>query len=194
MRYNDYMIGSISGKIQYKGAGFIILETGGVGYKVFVTPPQLLDAKIGEDLSLVIHTHVREDQITLYGFKTLPELEFFGQLITISGIGPKSALGIMSISSIDMIKSAIVSGDAGVFTKVSGIGRKTAERVIVELKEKLKDETGSSPIAKEHSDALDALLSLGYREQEAREALKNVPVTVKDLQGKVKLALKALGK
>jgi len=124
----------------------------------------------------------------------LPELEFFELLLTVSGVGPKSALAIMSLASLEMIKSAIASEDPSVFTKVSGIGRKTAERVIVELKEKLKDEGARSPIAKEHSDALEALMSLGYREQEAREALKNVPKDTKDLQSKVKIALKALSK
>jgi holliday junction DNA helicase RuvA len=188
------MIGSITGKIQYKGAGFLILETGGVGYKISVTPPLYADSKVGNDLSLVIHTHVREDQLSLYGFKTLPELEFFEQLLTVSGIGPKSALGIMSISSLEMIKSAIASGDATVFKKVSGIGSKTAERVIVELREKLKEQGAGTPLAKEHSDALAALVSLGYREQEAREALKDIPEKVATIQDKIKFALKALNK
>src|SRR6185295_9316164 len=136
----------------------------------------------GQEVSLVTHTYVREDQLTLYGFQTLPELEFFEMLLTVSGVGPKSALGIMSLASIDMIKSAIVSEDPSVFTKVSGIGRKTAERVIVELKEKLKDEKSAAPVAQEQSDALDALVALGYSQQEARDALKNVPKDTADVQ------------
>ena len=100
----------------------------------------------------------------------------------------------MSLASLDMIKSAIVSEDPSVFTKVSGIGRKTAERVIVELKEKLKDEKTSMPVAREHSDAMDALIALGYNQQQARDALKAVPVTVKNLQDKIKMALKNLNK
>ncbi len=187
------MIGSISGKIQYKGTGFMIVETGGVGYKIAVTPPLHFDSRVGDELSLVIHTYVREDQISLYGFKTLPELEFFEQLLTVSGIGPKSALGIMSISSLEMIKSAIASGDAGLFKKVSGIGTKTAERVIVELREKLKSQGNATPLASEHTEALEALISLGYKEQQAREALKNIPEG-KSIQDKIKLALKALQK
>jgi holliday junction DNA helicase RuvA len=188
------MIGSIKGKISHKAANYIILDTGSVGYKVFVTPTLLATFKLGQDLQLVIHTYVREDQISLYGFPTLPELEFFELLLTVSGVGPKSALGIMSLASLEMIKSAIVSEDPTVFTKVSGIGRKTAERVIVELKEKLKDEAGSTPVAREHSDALDALVSLGYSQQEARDALKNVPKDVTDLQTKIKTALRGLHK
>lgn len=187
------MIGSISGKIQYKGTGYLIIETNGVGYKVSVTPPLHFEAKVGEPISLVIYTHVREDQLALYGFPTLAELEFFEQLLTVSGIGPKSALGIMSISSLDMIKSAIASGDAGVFKKVSGIGSKTAERVIVELREKMKNQGVAAPIAQEHSDALEALVSLGYKEQQARDALKDIPGD-KNLQDKIKIALKSLSK
>lgn len=188
------MIGSISGKIQHKGNNFLIIETAGVGYKVFVTPPQHLEAKVGSDLSFVTHTYVREDQITLYGFPTLPELEFFELLLTVSGVGPKSALAIMSLAEMSMLKSAIASGDAGVFKKVSGIGSKTAERVIVELREKLKQQGVSAPIAQEHSDALEALVALGYSQQEAREALKSIPSDVTNLQAKVKMALKSLHK
>jgi Holliday junction DNA helicase RuvA len=186
------MIGSILGKIQYKGLGFLIIQAGGIGYKVSVTPPLHFESQVGADLSLVIHTHVREDQISLYGFQTLSELEFFEQLLTVSGIGPKSALGIMSVSSLEMIKSAIASGDAGLFKKVSGIGTKTAERVIVELREKLKSQGATTPMAQEHTDALEALVALGYKEQEAREALKGVSSDVNKLQDKIKVALKTL--
>lgn len=188
------MIGSLKGRITHKSANYIILETSGVGYKVFVPLVLLATFKVGQELSLVIHTYVREDQLTLYGFPTLPELEFFELLLTVSGVGPKSALGIMSLASLVMIKSAIVSEDPSVFTKVSGIGRKTAERVILELKEKLKDEQSAMPVAKEHSDAMDALVSLGYSQQEARDALKSVPAEMTSLQAKVKIALKALSK
>ncbi|MBI3952691.1 MAG: Holliday junction branch migration protein RuvA [Candidatus Doudnabacteria bacterium] len=188
------MIGSISGKTQYKSSSYIIVNASGVGYKVFVIPPLLLKAQAGQDLNLVISTYVREDQISLYGFETLPELEFFELLLTVSGVGPKSALGIMSLASVPMIKSAIVSEDPSVFTKVSGIGRKTAERVIVELKEKLKDELGAAPVAKEHSEAMDALIALGYSQQQARDALKSVPGDVVKLQEKIKIALKFLSK
>jgi Holliday junction DNA helicase RuvA len=188
------MIGSIKGKITQKAASYIIVETSGVGYKVFLPQVLLLSLKVGQDLSLVIHTYVREDQLTLFGFQTLPDLEFFEMLLTVSGVGPKSALGIMSLASTDMIKSAIVSEDPSVFTKVSGIGRKTAERVIVELKSKLKDEASAMPVAKEHSDAMDALIALGYKEQEARDALKTVPADTETIQDKIKIALRALSK
>ena len=188
------MIGSITGKITYKGGNFVIVETSGIGYKVFLTPVLLVQLKLNQEFSFVILTYVREDQISLYGFPTLPELVFFELLLTVSGVGPKSALGIMSLAGLDMIKSAIVSEDPSVFTKVSGVGRKTAERVIVELKGKLKEQADTLPVAKEHSDALDALIALGYSQQEARDALKAIPTDVVKIQDKVKIALKNLSK
>jgi Holliday junction DNA helicase RuvA len=188
------MIASIKGTVQYKGNGFLILETGGIGYKVAATPPTVLEAKLNQAVSLAILTYVREDQISLYGFKSREELAFFEQLLTVSGIGPKSALGIMSLSSLETIKSAIASGDAAVFTKVSGIGRKTAERVIVELREKLKEEGVGTAVGVEHSDALSALITLGYKEAEARAALKSIPQNLTNLQEKIKFALKQLSK
>src|SRR5690348_5418612 len=187
------MIGSIKGQVSHKAGNYLIVDTGSVGYRVFVTPVFLATAKVGQELNLVVYTYVREDQLALYGFASLAELEFFEMLLTVSGVGPKSALGIMSVASLGMIKSAIVSEDPSVFTKVSGIGRKTAERVIIELKDKLKDQASAAPVAKEHSEALDALMALGYSQQEAREALKNI-ATEKTLQEKIKLALKVLGK
>ncbi|OGE73566.1 MAG: Holliday junction DNA helicase RuvA [Candidatus Doudnabacteria bacterium RIFCSPLOWO2_02_FULL_42_9] len=188
------MIGSIKGQLTQKSTNYIIVETTGVGYKIFTPQVIHVPLKLNSEISLLIHTYVREDQIALYGFQTLTELEFFELLLTVSGVGPKSALAIMSLAEINMLKSAIASGDAAVFKKVSGIGTKTAERVIVELREKLKDEVGSQPVAKEHSDALDALIVLGYSQQEARQALKAVPNDVADLQQKIKIALKALSK
>jgi Holliday junction DNA helicase RuvA len=187
------MIGSIKGKITHKSTSYVIVETNGVGYKIFLPQIILVSKHVDDEVSLVIHTYVREDQITLYGFETLAQLEFFELLLTVSGVGPKSAMGIMSLSNLDMIKSAIASGDAGIFKKVSGIGTKTAERVIVELREKLKNEGIAAPIAQEHNDALEALVALGYRENDAREVLKKIP-SDKTIQEKIKLALKALSK
>ena len=105
------MIGSITGKITHKALNYIIIQTAGVGYKIFATPILMATVKMNQDISLVIHTYVREDQITLYGFPTLPELEFFEMLLTVSGVGPKSALGIMSLAEVEMIRSAIASED-----------------------------------------------------------------------------------
>ncbi len=192
------MIGYISGTVKAVRKNYIILATDFVGYKVFVIPQLLLNSQSNSKVSLYTHTYVREDQLSLYGFSTLPELDFFELLLTVSGVGPKVAMSIMSIGDLDMIKSGIAGGDAAVFTKVSGVGRKTAERLIVELKEKISDAAAVSQEFKEisqtHADAMDVLLALGYSRAEARKALSEVPKDVTDSEEKIRLALRALAK
>lgn len=190
--YNERMIGSLRGKIILKTDKFVILEAGGVGYKVSVSPEVLAKVKKGgEEVSLSIHTHVREDAFDLYGFLGREELDFFEMLITISGIGPKGALSILGIATIETLKKAISTGDTGYLTKVSGIGRKTAEKIVLELREKVgKSKEGDT--MREELDALEALRSLGYSQNEARDALKKVrPGT--DTNTKIREALKILG-
>ena len=170
--YNKHMIGSIKGKIILKTEKFVIVETGGVGYKISVSPDTLSKLKKTDELvSFWIHTHVREDILDLYGFLDRQELEFFEMLINVSGIGPKGALSILGIASIETLRKAISTGDTAYLTKVSGIGRKTAEKIIIELRDKMGEaKTGTS--LQGELDALEALRSLGYSQSEAREALK----------------------
>jgi len=185
------MIGSIRGKIILKTEKFLIVETAGVGYKINVSPDTLSKLKkINEDVLLWIHTHVREDILDLYGFLDRQELEFFEMLINVSGIGPKGALSILGIASIETMKKAIGTGDTAYLTKISGIGRKTAEKIIIELRDKIvAGKTGAS--LQGELDTLEALRSLGYSQSEAREALKKVlPNT--DTNTKIREALKIL--
>lgn len=186
------MIGSIRGKITLKTDKFLIVETGGVGYRVSVSPDALSRTKkLGEEILLWIHTHVREDILDLYGFLEISELEFFEMLISVSGIGPKGALSILSTTTIETLKTAVRTGDTGYLTKISGIGRKTAEKIVIELRDKLgKDTEGNS--LREEMDALEALKSLGYSQNEAREALKEVDAKL-STNAKIKEALKILG-
>lgn len=191
------MIGSIRGKIGLKTDKFIIVETGGVGYKISVSPDLLSKSqKIGEEVFLFIHTHVREDAIDLYGFSGREELEFFEMLLSVSGIGPRSALAILSIASIETLRQAIGTGDTSYLTKISGIGRKTAEKIVIELRDKIaaKDtsEKGGSSL-RDELDALEALKALGYSQNEARDALKKVTPDT-DTNTKIREALKILGK
>src|SRR3989339_2 len=166
------MIGSIKGKIILKTNKFLIVETAGVGYKVNVSPDMLSKLKkINEDILLWIHTHVREDILDLYGFLDRQELEFFEMLINVSGIGPKGALSILGIASIETLKKAIGTGDTSYLTKISGIGKKTAEKIIIELRDKVGKEKEGSSLQGE-LDAMEALKSLGYSQSEVREALK----------------------
>jgi len=189
---------------------YVVVDVNGVGYKVHlstyafgkvaggnVTDNVTPNVREGEKLTvdLFIHTYVREDTLALYGFLAMEELEMFELLISISGIGPKAALGILSIATPKTIKTAILNEDASILTKVSGIGKKTAERVILELKNKVADiSTGDKEEATVDVDAIEALITMGYSNTEAREALKNVPVDVKDVGARVKEALKNLGK
>lgn len=193
------MIGYLSGTIKAIRKNYIILVTGEVGYKVFVIPQISLSMQPGQKLSLYIYTHVREDQLALFGFSTGPELDFFEMLLGVSGVGPKLALSVMSLADMEMIKSGIINDDPSVFTKVSGIGRKTAERLIVELKDKITDQLGGKEeelreLSKVHADVLDVLLALGYTRAEARQALAEVPKDISNSEDKIRVALRALAK
>lgn len=185
------MIGSIRGKIVLKTGKFLLVETrSGVGYRISVSPDTLSRIQINE-VFLFIHTHVREDILDLYGFLSREELEFFEMLINVSGIGPKGALAILGITSIETLRKAISVGDTGYLTKISGIGKKTAEKIIIELRDKIGEEKSGSSL-QEELDALEALKSLGYSQNEAREALKKVSTDL-NTNAKIREALKILG-
>ncbi|MEK7140245.1 MAG: Holliday junction branch migration protein RuvA [Patescibacteria group bacterium] len=185
------MIGSIRGKIILRTDKFLIVETAGVGYKVSVTPDILSKVSLNSDISLFIHTHVREDAFDLYGFLDRENLEFFEMLLGVSGIGPRSALAVLGVASIETLRKAVGTGDTGYLTKVSGIGRKTAEKIVIELRDKIGEEKSGSSLQGE-MDALEALKSLGYSQNEAREALKKVSPAL-DTNAKIREALKILG-
>lgn len=199
------MFAKLKGKIEYIRDSYVVVDVNGVGYKVFSTPYIL--GKIagkstksgsvsgGEVVDFFIHTYVREDILALYGFLSLEDLEMFELLISISGIGPKAAMGILSIADVKTIRTAILNEDPSVLTKVSGVGKKTAERVILELKNKIVDlSEGEKSEAMADNDALEALIGMGYSISESREALKLVSSEIKDVGGRVKQALKNLGK
>jgi len=191
------MISFLEGTIILKGEKFVIIETGGIGYKAFATAETLqkLPEKGGE-VKVWTHEHIREDARELYGFLHFSELELFELLISISGIGPKGGLGVMAIAAVDTLKKAIAAGDTSYLTRVSGIGRKTAEKIILELKEKMsgKGITIDAPELKDEADALEALVSLGYTQKDARDALANVSESNAGVENRVKAALKKLGK
>lgn len=199
------MIAKLKGKIEYLKDNYAVVDVNGVGYKVHLSAYTFgkvagMSAKGGsasggEEVNLFIHTYVREDTLALYGFLAQDELEMFELLISISGIGPKAATGILSIATSKTIKTAILNEDPSILTKVSGIGKKTAERVILELKNKVADiSTGDKEEVAIDTDAIEALISMGYSNAEARDALKNIPEEVKDVGQRVKMALKNIGK
>jgi len=186
------MIASLSGKIELKTDKFVILDVNGVGYKVHCSPPTLKETD--KETKLFIHLYHRENLLDLYGFLTAQELEFFEMLISISGIGPKAGLAVLSIASLKDLKTSIASGQVGLLTKVSGIGKKTAERVILELKNRILVSGSDVQRLVSDDEAIDALVSLGYSRHQASEALKKVPIKVKEVENRVKEALKLLAK
>ena len=194
------MISFLRGQILNKRKNFLILETGGIGYQVFVPPTLYAEFVTTTSVELYIHDHIKEDARDLYGFKSLDELEMFELLLSISGVGPKSALGIMAISNVEELKSSIASGDVAMLNKVSGIGKKTAERIVLELREKIStinfESTGSATgnSASIQSDEIDALMALGYSLQIAREALKQVDPAFTKSGERVREALKKIGR
>ena len=189
------MIAQLEGTIAGIRGNAVILMVGGVGYLVSVSAYTLGKLAGQERVLLHIHTHVREDQLALYGFLHEDELAMFELLISISGIGPKVALSILSIADTKTIRTAIVNKDPSILTRVSGVGKKTAERVIIELQNKVEAvdiEDQESMLAGQ--DALLALTSLGYSITQAREALKTIPPDVQDVSSRIRQALKNLGK
>jgi Holliday junction DNA helicase RuvA len=190
------MIGELRGKLVRRGAGFIILNVGGVGYKIYVTAGAYQELEEGADVEFHTHLAVREDSLTLFGFTKADELRLFEMLISVSGIGPKSALAILSLTDAVTLSSAIANGESAYLTKVSGIGRKNAEKIILELKDKITGTVGEAreAFATADSEALEALEALGYSVRQAREALSAVPSGIADTGGRLKEALKQLGK
>jgi Holliday junction DNA helicase RuvA len=190
------MISYLNGKVLNKGANFVVLLVGGVGYKVFMEPSRCIDIEAEQELALYTHQHVREDMLDLYGFRSMEELEMFELLLTISGVGPKSALGVISIASVTDLKDSIARGDSSLLVKVSGIGKKTAERVVLELRDKVDSLVSGDYLASGNqvdsnsSDEIDALLALGYSSQQARDALKKVNPDVSDSGERIRAALR----
>jgi holliday junction DNA helicase RuvA len=193
------MISLLRGPIAELADKYVVIDVGGIGYKAFVTDDTLHSLSRKTETSLWTYLAVRETALDLYGFLSKKERDFFELLISISGIGPKSAINILSLVDVDTLANAIRSGSTSHLVKVSGIGRKTAEKIVLELKDKLGGlETGEDSGElkagmSSDADTIAALTALGYERDEAREALKKVDKNISDTSGKVKAALKLLG-
>lgn len=185
------MIASISGNIIHKGVDHLVVETGGLGYKVFVVSDVVAKTLLEEPIKLFTQLVVREDSQSLYGFLTLAELELFNLLISVSGVGPRIALAVLGAGKVEELQSAIGRGDNALFTAVSGIGKKTAERIILELKTKI-GEVGVSELSGSSQEVINALAGLGYNMYEIREVIRKISSQA-PLEEKIKEALKLLG-
>ena len=190
------MIGKLTGTLLEKSPPQVLVDCGGVGYEVDVPMSTFYNLPAsGETVTLLTHFVVREDAQILYGFATAPERATFRQLIKISGVGPRTALSILSGMGVDELAQAVSCQEAGRLTKVPGIGKKTAERLLLELKGKLGPDLAApvTSVGDAHHDILQALLALGYSDKEAAAALKTLATDVGVSEG-IKLALKALAK
>jgi Holliday junction DNA helicase RuvA len=199
------MISFIQGKIIKKGEDSVtILTSGGVGYDVNcrMQPSSraqaegIAECRIGDGVGLYTYLAVRENAMELYGFEKEEERELFLKFLDVSGVGPKTAMHLLSLGTVDEISSAIGRGDVDYLTKVSGIGKKTAERIVVELKSKVQKSVKSikSGDGEVLGDVVGALVGLGYSREEAREAVKELDSAGKDSGKLLKEALKRLGK
>lgn len=190
------MIAGLQGKLQAIDGNGAVINVGGISFQVYMSTSTLgtLGA-VGEEVELYTHLHLREDNATLYGFATPEELALFQTLTTVSGVGPKLALAMLSAMSVEKLTMAIVSGSAELLSEVPGVGKKMASRLILELKGKLAA-GGLAPaeLAEENTDVLAALTSLGYSAREATRAIAILPQDSKlSLEEKIKLALQFFG-
>jgi Holliday junction DNA helicase RuvA len=190
------MIATLHGKIQSRTDDSLIVNVGGVGFRVRATSSTLANlGAVGADVMLFTHLHVREDDLSLYGFATEDELRLFETLLTVSGIGPRVGMGVLSSAPVDTLRVAIAQGNLDVLTALPGIGRKTAQRLVLELKGKI-DVSGLGQVGEltpMDEDVMNALINLGYSAAEATRAARSVPSTAKTVEERVRIALQYLG-
>ena len=192
------MIATLEGILEYRGIGSVIINVGGIGFQVHVPGSALSQlGEINDNVFLYTHFHVTEGNISLYGFTSSDESALFKNLISISGVGPKTALALLSALKTEQLVMAITSGNIELISQVPGIGKKTASRLVIELKGKLEKDLKKSglPLAPESADAVTALTSLGYSLREAIQAISSLPDSPElSLEEKVKMALQQLAR
>lgn len=191
------MIGSLKGKVELRDGSSLIIDVNGVGYKVQATSEVLKKASIGLEIKVFTYTYVREDTLDLFGFSSIEDLKLFERIIGISGIGPRIAVNIFSVGSRENIINAIIKGDVDFFTAVPRLGRKNAQKIIIELRGKLgslEDLDLSSGTDGKADEVISALKTFGFSVGEAKEALANIDKKVEDVSERIRLALKYLGK
>jgi holliday junction DNA helicase RuvA len=189
------VIGSLRGQVSHLGPDFALVEIGGVGYRVVAGPSLLGRLRVGSEARVYVHHLVRDDHQALYGFAAPEELAFFELLMTVSGVGPRLALAITSAHPVTKLQLAIVTDDVDLLTSVTGVGRKTAQRINLELKEKIHAAgIAAGPGATADSDVVAALESLGYTAGEARRAAASVAASDDGLDARIKAALQELAR
>lgn len=190
------MISTLSGNVAEKTLSGVVLECGGVGYGLFVTFEDYGVLEEGSDVKVYVYEHIRENSHDLYGFRNLETKQLFEQLLSVNGVGPKMALAILSVANSHQVRTAIASGDTKFISQAPGVGKRVAERVVVDLKDKVgltasEDATGflSAPSANPNDEALQGLVALGYSVSDAAEALKKIDAKL-SAEERIKQALK----
>lgn len=198
------MLAYINGKIEIKTNEYVIADVGGIGYKIFMSESSLAELELGSNKKIFTYMKVREDDISLYGFLNNEELLTFELLISVGGVGAKTAIGILSNIAPSSFALAVISNDVNTLKKLPGIGAKTAQRIILELKDKMKSESAISQTDEEIKtavklgskveDAMEALLVLGYNRKEIEKVLEKIDTKELDVEGIIKEGLKLLGR
>lgn len=189
------MIGSLKGKIILRDGNYVLVEVGGVGYRVLV--PSKVATSNEDNVYLFIYTHIKEDALDLFGFSEITDLKLFENLISVSGVGPKTAMATFSFSDRESIVRAVLEGDVDFFTKIPRLGKKNAQKIIIELRNKFGDDSNfdlNEPESAENAEIIQALVAFGFSAKESRNVLKKIDKNVKTTEEKIKMALKYLGK
>lgn len=204
------MIASLRGTVLATGLGTLVVEVGGVGLSVLATPSTAASVRVGETATLATTLVVREDSLTLFGFATTSERDLFELVQTVSGVGPRLALAMLAIHAPDVLRAAIAGGDLATLVKVPGIGKKGAERIVLELKDKVGQVSAGGPgdaatqasttVEGEHGQVVEALVGLGWSGKQAQDAVERVvdaradEADATDVAGLLRAALRELGR
>jgi holliday junction DNA helicase RuvA len=186
------MIRMVRGAVIARGRDYLVIDVGGVGYKVFVPEPAALAASTDDVIMLHTYLQVREDALNLFGFADAEELAMFEMLLGVNGVGPKVALATLGVLNPDMLRTAIASEEPAMIARVPGVGKRTAEKIVLELRDKVKLPSGIQSIAYAtdvDSEVIDALTSLGYSVVEAQRAVQKLPKEAQGVEERLRLAL-----
>jgi Holliday junction DNA helicase RuvA len=186
------MIRMVRGTVMARGKDYLVIDVNGVGYKVFVPEPAALAANSHEELMLHTYLQVREDALNLFGFADAEELAMFELLLAVNGVGPKVALAALSVLSPDMLRMAVAAEEPALIARVPGVGKRTAEKIVLELRDKIKQPSSLQTIAYAtdvDSEVIDALISLGYSVVEAQRAVQKLPKEAEGVEERLRLAL-----
>lgn len=188
------MIRMVRGSVMARGKDYLVIDVGGIGYKVFVPEPAALAANTNEELTLHTYLQVREDALNLFGFADAEELAMFELLLGVNGVGPKVAMATVGVLSPDMLRMAVSSEEPAMIARVPGVGKRTAEKIVLELRDKVKHFGGSGVQSLAYatdvdSEVIDALISLGYSVVEAQRAVQKLPKEAVGVEERLRLAL-----